>query len=53
MDKSNARIFTCLVADPLDLPSFVCEMIEQKLIEGKYEEVVNYCIQRKKEISQK
>lgn len=53
MDKYEARAFVCLVADTLKLPSFVCEIIEQKLIEEKYEEVVKYCIQRKKEIYQK
>lgn len=53
MDKVDARDFVCLVADALELPSFVCEIMEQKLIEEKYEEVVKYCIQRKEEISQK
>ena len=53
MDKSIARQFTCLMADYLDLPSFVCELIENKLIKSEYEEVIEYVVKRKKEIEVK
>lgn len=46
MKKEDARIFTCILAENLDLPSMVCESIESKLINGKYEEVIRFTIKR-------
>lgn len=53
LDKNEAREFAGLMEDYLDIPSFVCELIEQKLTEGKYEEVIKYIIQRRKELKNK
>ncbi len=50
MDKNDARKFAGLMEDYLDIPSFVCELIEEKLTEGKYEEVIKYIIKRKEEL---
>ena len=52
MNKERAIKFASLMEDYLNIPSFVCEYIEQALISGKYEEVINYIIQRRKEIEQ-
>ena len=50
MEKGIARQFTCLMADYLDIPSFVCEKMESQLINGNYEDVINFVVKRKKEI---
>lgn len=52
MNKEKAIEFASLMEDYLNIPSFVCEYIEKALISGKYEEVINYIIQRRKEIEQ-
>lgn len=44
--------FASLMEDYLNIPSFVCEYIEQALISEKYEEVINYILQRRKELEQ-
>lgn len=53
MNKENAIYFAGLMEDFLNIPSFVCEMIQLELEEGCYEEVIEYIIQRKKEIQKK
>ena len=53
MNKERAIKFASLMEDYLNIPSFVCEYIEQSLISGKYEEVINYIIQRRKELELK
>ena len=50
MNKEEAIRFAGLMEDYLNIPSFVCEMIQQQLEENKYKEVVEYVIQRKNEI---
>ena len=50
MDKNDAIKFAGLMEDYLEIPSFVCELIEKKLTEGKYEEVIKYIITRKDEL---
>ena len=50
MEKSTARQFVCLMADYLDIPSFVCEKMESQLIKGNYEDVINFIVKRKREI---
>lgn len=50
MDKCIAREFVCSIADDLRLPSFMCETIEDKLIAGKAEEVIEYYVKRKREL---
>lgn len=51
MDSNDAIMFAGLMEDFLNIPSLVCELIEKKLTEGKYEEVVRYIIERKKKIN--
>lgn len=50
MNKERAIEFASLMEDYLNIPSFVCEYIEQALISEKYEEVINYILQRRKEL---
>lgn len=52
MNKEDAIRFAELMEDYLNIPSFVCEYIEQALIDGKYKEVIEYIIQRRNEIEQ-
>ena len=40
MDKEKAICFAGLMESYLNIPSFVCELIEKKLIDGKSEEVI-------------
>ena len=50
MEKQDAIYFAGLMEDYLQIPAMVCELIEKKLIQGKYEEVIKYIIQRCKEL---
>lgn len=50
MNKEDAIYFAGLMEDYLHIPSFLCETIEKNLIDKKYKEVIEYIIQRKKEI---
>ena len=50
MDKKNAIRFAGLMEDYLNIPSFVCEYIEKALMEERYEEIIDYIIQRRNEI---
>ena len=50
MNKNDAIYFAGLMEDFLNLPSFVCEHIEQALINEKYKDVIEYIINRRKEI---
>ena len=51
MDGNDAIMFAGLMEDFLNIPSLVCELIEKKLTEGKYEEVIRYIIERKKKMN--
>jgi hypothetical protein len=51
MDSNDAIMFAGLMEDFLNVPSLVCELIEKKLTEGKYEEVIRYIIERKKKMN--
>ena len=53
MNKEEAIRFAGLMEDYLNIPSFVCEMIQQQLEENKYKEVIEYVIQRRNEIESK
>lgn len=53
MNREDAIYFAGLMEDYLNIPSFVCEIIEKKLQEGKYQEVVEFIIRRKKELKSK
>lgn len=49
MNQKDAIYFASLMEDFLNIPSFVCEMIEKNLIDEKYKEVIEFIITRKKE----
>lgn len=49
MNKEEAVYFAGLMEDYLNIPSFICESIEKDLVNGRYKEVIEYIIQRKKE----
>lgn len=49
MNKYIAREFVCMVAKKLDLPSFIYEEMENKLINGKAEEVIEFIVNKSKE----
>ena len=53
MSEEEAIKFAGLMEDYLNIPSFVCEMIEKQLEDNKYKEVVKYIIQRRNEIESK
>ncbi len=53
MSEEEAIKFAGLMEDYLNIPSFVCEMIEKQLEDNKYKEVVEYIIQRRNEIESK
>lgn len=48
MNKEEAVYFAGLMEDYLNIPSFICESIEKDLVNGRYKEVIEYIIQRKK-----
>ena len=53
MNKEEAISFAGLMEEYLNIPSFVCEMIQQQLEENKYKEVIEYVIQRRNELESK
>lgn len=52
MNKEEILKFTAIMGEFLDLPAFVCEVMEAKLEKGKYEEVCKYIVKRKKELEE-
>lgn len=50
MKKEDAIYFAGLMEDYLQIPSMYCELIEKKLIENKYEEVISFIISRRKQL---
>ena len=53
MDKERAIYFAGLMEEYLNIPSCVCENIENELINEKYYKVINYVINRRKELENK
>ena len=53
MEKGMARAFAALMESYLDIPSSVCELIEHKLTKGECAEVIEYVVQRKRELKLK
>ncbi len=53
MNEEEAIRFAGLMEDYLNIPSFVCEAIQQQLEKNKYKEVIEYVIQRRNEIESK
>lgn len=52
MNKRKAIEFAGLMEDYLNIPSMICERIEHTLINGKYEEVIDFILRRRKELEQ-
>lgn len=50
MSRERAIYFAGLMKEYLNIPSCVCENIENELINEKYYKVINYIIDRKKEL---
>ena len=48
MKKEDAIYFAGLMEDYLHIPSFLCETIEKDLSVGKYKEVIEYIILKKR-----
>jgi uncharacterized protein (UPF0305 family) len=53
MNKEEAIYFAGLMEFYLNIPSFVCENIEKKLIDENYKEVIEFIINRTKELKEK
>ena len=53
MSEENRIRFAGLMEEYLNIPSFVCELIEKKLEDNKYKEVIEYVVQRRNEIENK
>lgn len=53
MNKERAIYFAGLMEEYLNIPSCVCENIENELINGEYYKVINYVIERRKELENK
>lgn len=51
MNKQDARYFAGKMEDILNIPAFVCEKIEQELINEDYESVCKFILNRLKEIN--
>lgn len=52
MKKEDAIYFAGLMEDYLHIPFFLSETIEKDLSDGKYKEVIEYIIQRKRELEE-
>lgn len=50
MTEDDARYFAGLMEDFLEIPAFVCEVVERYLMDGKFESVCEYVVQRKREL---
>ena len=53
MSEENRIRFAGLMEEYLNIPSFVCELIEKQLQDNKYKEVIEYIVQRRNEIENK
>lgn len=53
MSEENRIKFAGLMEEYLNIPSFVCELIEKQLQNKKYKEVIEYIVQRRNEIENK
>lgn len=53
MSEKNRIRFAGLMEEYLNIPIFVCELIEKQLEDNKYKEVIEYVVQRRNEIENK
>lgn len=51
MNREFARILTCLLAEKLNLPSMLLESIEENLVKGNFDKVLDYYKKRTQCIS--
>jgi hypothetical protein len=49
MNRELARIIVCLMADKLDLPSMMLESLEENLVKGNFDNVLEYYNKRGRE----
>lgn len=50
MNDEDAKFFAGEMEDFLDIPAMLCEAIEKRLAQGKYKEVCDFILRRRKEI---
>ena len=50
MNKEDAMFFAGEMEDFLDIPAMLCEAIQKRLEQGKYKEVCEFIVRRRKEI---
>ena len=53
MNRERAIYFAGLMEEYLNIPSCICENIENELINENYYKVINYVINRRKELENK
>lgn len=53
MNRELARIIVCLMADKLDLPSMMLESLEENLVNGNFDKVLEYYNKRCREVAKK
>lgn len=51
MKRELARIIICLLDDKLNLPSTYLEILEEKLVTGKFDEVYDFYCKRWDELN--
>lgn len=50
MSNEDAKFFAGEMEDFLDIPAMLCEAIEKRLAQGKYKEVCEYIVRRRREL---
>lgn len=50
MNKEDAQFFAGEMENFLDIPSMLCESVESLLTQGRYKEVCDFILRRRKEI---
>lgn len=51
MNRELARIIVCLMADKLNLPSMMLESLEENLVKGEFDKVLEYYNKRCREVA--
>ena len=52
MNLKDVRYFVGLMEDYLEIPAFICEKIENKLVNEEYKDVIEFIIKRKKVLNE-
>ena len=53
MSNEDAKFFAGEMEDFLDIPAMLCESIEKRLTQGKYKEVCDFIVRRRRELAKK